>query len=49
MNKCSGIKNETVKLYDYVEKGKVLGEADGNYLYMVFAKKGKFLSYKDYI
>ena len=43
------IKNETVKLYDYVEKGKVLGEADGNYLYMVFAKKGKFLSYKDYI
>ena len=43
------IKNSTVKMYDYVEKGKLLGEANGDYLYMVFAKEGKFLDYKKYI
>ncbi len=43
------IKNSSVKMYDYIEKGSLLGEADGNYIYMVFAKEGKFLNYKDYI
>lgn len=43
------IKNSNVKMYDYIEKGSLLGETDGNFLYMVFAKEGKFLNYKDYI
>lgn len=43
------IKNSGVKMYDYIEKGNLLGEADGNFIYMVFAKEGKFLDYKEYI
>ena len=36
-------------MYDYIEEGTLLGETKDNYLYMVFAKEGKFLNYKDYI
>ena len=36
-------------LYDYIEKGKLLGEVKGKKLYMVFSKDGKYLNYKDYI
>lgn len=43
------IKNSSMQMYDYVEKGALLGEADGEFIYMVFAKEGKFLDYKDYI
>lgn len=43
------IKNSSMQMYDYVEKGDLLGEADGEFIYMVFAKEGKFLDYKDYI
>lgn len=43
------IKNSSVKIYDYIEKGNLLGEADGDFIYMVFAKEGKFLDYKEYI
>ncbi len=42
------INNVNVKLYDYIEKGKIIGEAD-NYLYLVFKKDGKILNYEDYI
>ncbi len=38
-----------IKIYDYVEKGKLLGEVLDNKLYMVFQSKGKYLDYKDYI
>ena len=43
------ITNTTIKMYDYIEEGTLLGETKDNYLYMVFAKEGKFLNYKDYI
>lgn len=43
------VANLNVKLYDYVEKGSLLGEVDGNTLYMLFQKDGKYLNYKDYI
>lgn len=43
------ISNSTLKLYDYVEKGSLLGESSSNYIYLVFQKDGKFLNYKDYI
>lgn len=38
-----------VKLYDYIEKGDVLGETNGNYLYMVIKKDGTSISYEEYI
>lgn len=43
------IKNSNVQIYEYVEKGKLLGEVAGDKLYLVLNKEGKFLNYKDYI
>ena len=40
---------KNIKMYDYVEKGSLLGETKGTKLYLVFQKKDKFLDYKDYI
>lgn len=37
------------KLYDYIEKGKLLGEARDQNIYLVFQKEGKTLDYKKYI
>ena len=45
----SNISTDNVKLYDYVEKGTLLGEAENKKLYLVFQKDGTFLNYKDYI
>lgn len=42
------ITNTSLKLYDYVEKGSFIGEAN-NYLYLVFSKDGKYLNYEEYI
>ena len=42
------IKANNIKLYDYVEKGELLGEAN-NELYLVFQKDGVYLDYKEYI
>ena len=41
--------NTGVKLYDYVEKGSLLGEVKDNYLYLVYSKEGKFLNYEEYL
>ena len=38
-----------MKLYDYVEKGKLLGETKDNNLYLVYQKDGQYLDYKEYI
>lgn len=43
------INNESVKLYDYVEKGKLLGEVKDKKLYLVFKKDGKALPYEEHI
>lgn len=43
------VKNLSVKLYDYVEKGSAIGEANGKELYLVFKKDGAVLDYKNYI
>lgn len=40
--------NTSLKLYDYVEKGSLVGEVN-NDLYMIFSKNGKFLNYEEYI
>lgn len=38
-----------IKMYDYIEKGSLLGEVEDSKLYMVFQKDGKYLDYKEYI
>lgn len=45
-------KNITInnyKLYDYIEKGKLLGETNNDILYLKFEKDGEYLDYKKYI
>lgn len=41
--------NAKVKLYDYVEKGSLLGESVNNNIYLYFQKNGEFIDYKEYI
>lgn len=45
----SNITPNNLKLYDYIEKGKLLGEVNTDKLYLVFYKDGAYLNYKDYI
>ena len=41
--------NTNLKLYDYIEENKYLGETCNENLYLVFSKDNKFLNYKEYI
>ena len=43
------IKQANVKLYDYVEKGSLIGQVDNKTLYLVFQKEGKFVDYQRYL
>jgi len=43
------INTESVKLYDYIEEGTLLGEANNDFLYLSFQKDGEFLDYKKFI
>lgn len=43
-----GIANTDLKLYEYVEKGTLLGEVD-KYLYLVYKKDGNILNYEEYL
>ncbi len=45
----SNINIKDVKMYDYVEKGALIGEAIDDKIYLLFEKDGQFLSYKEYI
>lgn len=45
----SNVSVSNIKLYDYVEKGELLGEAQDKKLYLLFQKDGKLLDYKEYI
>lgn len=38
-----------INLYDYIEKGELIGEAQNGKLFLVFTKEGKYLDYKDHI
>lgn len=40
--------NVSVKLYDYVEKGSLVGETNQQYLYLVFKKDGQIVDGKEY-
>lgn len=43
------IKNTDIKLYDYVNKGKYLGEVSDNALYVLLLKGGKYLDIETYL
>ena len=43
------IKNSDIKLYEYVTKGKYLGEVSDNTLYILLAKGGKYLDIETYL
>ena len=42
------ISNSSLKLYDYVETGSLIGEVN-NELYMIFSKNGQYLNYEEYV
>lgn len=43
------IKNTDIKLYDYVTRGKFLGEIDGNILYLLINKDNNYIGYETYL
>lgn len=45
----SNIKDANVNIYDYVEKGKLLGETKDETLYLIFQKEGNIIDFKKYI
>ena len=45
----SNIDPKNIKMYDYVKKGDLIGEAKDKSIYLLFEEKGKFLDYKKYI
>lgn len=45
----SNLDSITVNMYDYVDKGKLLGEISTKELYLVFKKDGEVLDYKEFI
>ena len=45
----SNIELKDKKIYDYIEKGEIIGEAIQNKIYFAFQKDGKFLDYEKFI
>lgn len=45
----SNIEFVDIKLYDFIEKGELLGEAKEEKIYLAFSKEGKYLNYKEFI
>ena len=45
----NNVKVNNYKLYDYIEKGKPLGETIDNKLILKFEKEGEYLDYKKYL
>ena len=43
------IEIKNLKLYYYIEKGNIVGEAINSEIYLVAQKNGKYLDYKEYI
>ncbi len=43
------VTNLNVKMYEYVEKGNLLGETTNNELYLVFMKDGAYLNYEEHL
>ena len=45
----ANIKDIKVSMYDYLKGGDILGESDGDKIYLVFTKEGEILDYNKYI
>jgi stage IV sporulation protein FA len=45
----SNVEIKNYKMYDYIEKGDILGNTIDNKLIITFQKEGKYLDYKKYI
>ena len=45
----SGLKEIKTEMYDYLKKGSIIGETNGEELILLFTKEGKNLDYKKYI
>ncbi len=45
----ANIKEIQVSMYDYLLEGDILGQSDGDKLYLVFTLDGEVLDYKEYI
>ena len=43
------IKNTNIKLYDYLQKGSFLGEASGDYFYLIIQKNGNYEDIETYL
>lgn len=44
-----GVENSNFKIYDYVEKGNLLGEVTSGEMYLYYQKAGEFLDYQEYL
>lgn len=44
-----GLTSVNLKLYDYIEKGKILGESSSDEIKLYFKKKGEGVDYKTYL
>ena len=45
----SNVTNSNLKLYDYIEKGSLVGETINDELVLIFKKDGKVIDYQEYI
>ncbi len=45
----SNITDNDIKVYDYIEKGSILGTSNSEYIYITISKDGKFLTYEEYM
>ena len=43
------VSSSSLKLYDYLEKGSLIGEAKDTTIYLVYKKEGKVLNYEDFL
>ncbi len=45
----SNITDTNIKVYDYIEKGSILGTSNSNAIYLTLMKDGKYLNYEEYL
>ena len=44
-----GVDSSSLELYDYIEKGSLLGESISSEIYLYYQKSGEFLNYQEYL
>ena len=43
-----GVRHKNLRLYDYIERGSLIGESINSNIYIVIQKNGEFISYEEY-